>query len=165
MIPHRGSGVAPSRLSAPYRRSNPTAMACPVNAVDITATIMTPGSTVSTRESPKSPIGSRHSPMSRVIGMNMVSSNCSPLRSRRVSSSLVCAASIVAAELGRGSGEKVPGSKRFSASRRSLATLMGLLWPFDAVSFMTLISVIPSVPGPSIRGRRLPDSVDRRECR
>jgi len=37
MMPHTGSAVAPSRLSAPYRRSNATAMAWPVKAVEITA--------------------------------------------------------------------------------------------------------------------------------
>ena len=45
----RGSGEAPSRLSAPYRRSKPVPIASPVNAVDMTASASTPGTRKSTR--------------------------------------------------------------------------------------------------------------------
>ena len=45
----RGSGVAPSRLSTPYCRSKPVAIAWPVNAVDMTASATTPGVKKSTR--------------------------------------------------------------------------------------------------------------------
>ena len=41
--PARDSGVAPSRLSTPYLRSNPVAIAWLVNAVDMTASAITPG--------------------------------------------------------------------------------------------------------------------------
>ncbi len=41
--PARDSGVAPSRLSTPYRRSNPVAIAWLVNAVDMIASAITPG--------------------------------------------------------------------------------------------------------------------------
>ena len=83
-------------------------MACPVNAVEITASAMIAGTNTATRFSPNEPSGSRLSPISRVIGMNMVSSNCSPLRSNSFSSSPYCAASIRDTLLGRGSGVKVP---------------------------------------------------------
>ena len=46
--PERGSGEAPSRLSTPYRRSKPVAIASEVNAVDITASASTPGVSTST---------------------------------------------------------------------------------------------------------------------
>ena len=93
-------------------------MACPVNAVDITATIITAGNTVSTRSSPSPPNGSRHSPTSSVMGMNMVSSNCSPLRSSSTSSIRVWAASIRAGELGLGRGVNVPGANTASRHPR-----------------------------------------------
>ena len=41
--PVRDSGVAPSRLSTPYLRSKPVAIAWLVNAVDMTASAITPG--------------------------------------------------------------------------------------------------------------------------
>ena len=41
--PVRDSGVAPSRFSTPYLRSKPVAIAWLVNAVDITASAITPG--------------------------------------------------------------------------------------------------------------------------
>ena len=43
--PRRPSGVVPSSRSTPYRRSNPVAIAWPVNAVDISASASTPGAT------------------------------------------------------------------------------------------------------------------------
>ena len=45
----RPSGVVPSSRSTPYRRSKPVAIACPVNAVDISASASTPGATRSIR--------------------------------------------------------------------------------------------------------------------
>ena len=66
-------------------------------------------------KSPKSPIGSRHSPMSRVIGMNMVSSNCSPLRSSSLSSSPNCAASIFWNK-SSGSGSQQPRGQTVGSS-------------------------------------------------
>ncbi len=41
--PARDSGVAPRRLSTPYLRSNPVAIAWLVNAVDMIASAITPG--------------------------------------------------------------------------------------------------------------------------
>ena len=46
--PLRRSGVEPSRLSTPYLRSNPVPIAWLVNAVDITASAMIPGTRKST---------------------------------------------------------------------------------------------------------------------
>ena len=46
--PERGSGEEPSRLSTPYRRSKPVAIASEVKLVDITASARTPGVRVST---------------------------------------------------------------------------------------------------------------------
>jgi hypothetical protein len=88
-------------------------MACPVKAVEITASAMIAGTNVAARFGPNEPSGSSVSPTSNVIGMNMVSSNCSPLRSSSLSSSPNCAASIFCTVAGRGSGENVPGAKRF----------------------------------------------------
>ena len=79
----------------------------------MTARAMIPGTNVAARLRPKSPKGSSVSPTSSVIGMNMVSSNCSPLRSSSLSSSPNCAASIRGTALGRGSGLKVPAGKVF----------------------------------------------------
>jgi hypothetical protein len=61
---------------------------------------------------PNEPNGISVRPTSNVIGMNMVSSNCSPLRSSSLSSSRNCAANIVGTVAGRGSGVNVPTSKR-----------------------------------------------------
>src|SRR5215208_2728382 len=88
-------------------------MACPVNAVEITASAMMAGTNAAARSVPKEPSGSSVNPTRSVIGMNMVSSNCSPLRSRSRSSRPNCAASIFCTVAGRGSGENVPGAKRF----------------------------------------------------
>ena len=57
MMPHTGSAVAPSRLSAPYRRSKATAMACPVKAVEMTASAMMAGTNVAARFGPNEPKG------------------------------------------------------------------------------------------------------------
>ncbi|CKU50190.1 Uncharacterised protein [Mycobacterium tuberculosis] len=86
-------------------------MACPVNAVEITASAMMTGTKVAARLWPNEPIGSKVSPTSRVIGMNMVNSSCSPLRNSSFNSRLNCAASIRGTALGRGSGLKVPAGK------------------------------------------------------
>ena len=53
------------------------------------------------------------------MGMNMVSSNCSPLRSSSTSSIRVWAASIRAGELGLGRGVNVPGANTASVIRAS----------------------------------------------
>ena len=91
-------------------------MACPVNAVDITASAMIAGTNVAARFGPNEPNGSSVSPTSSVIGMNMVSNSCSPLRSNSFSSRPNCAASIFGTLAGRGSGVNVPGAKRFIAA-------------------------------------------------
>ncbi len=52
--PGRDSGEAPSRLSTPYRRSNPVPMARLVNAVDRTASARMPGTMKSIRLIPLS---------------------------------------------------------------------------------------------------------------
>src|ERR1700720_2805102 len=87
-------------------------MACPVNAVEITASAMIAGTNVAARFGPNEPSGRSVSPSKSAIGMNMVSSNCSPLRSSSRSSRPNCAASIFCTVAGRGSGENVPGAKR-----------------------------------------------------
>jgi hypothetical protein len=69
---------------------------------------MMTGVKVAARCWPNEPSGSSVSPTSRVIGMNMVSSSCSPFRSSSLSSKPNCAASIFGTALGRGSGAKVP---------------------------------------------------------
>jgi len=74
---------------------------------------MMTGVKVAARCCPNEPSGSSVSPTSSVIGMNMVSSSCSPLRSSSLSSRPNCAASIFGTALGRGSGAKVPAGKRF----------------------------------------------------
>ena len=116
MMPQRGIGVAPSRFRAPYRRSKPTAMAWPVKAVDMIATVRIAGTKRVARSAGPSPkvvlIGSRHNPMRSVIGMNMVSSSCSPLRSRSLSSSVDWAMIIAARDAGRGAGRNMPSGKR-----------------------------------------------------
>ena len=86
-------------------------MAWPVNAVEITASAMITGTKVAARLSPNDPSGSNVRPMSSVIGMNMVSSSCSPLRSNSFSSRPNCAASIFGTAAGRGLGVKVPAGK------------------------------------------------------
>src|ERR1700737_2125448 len=80
-------------------------MACPVNAVEITASAMIAGTNVAARFGPNEPSGSSVSPTHSVIGMNMLRSNS---RSSRPN----CAASIFCTVAGRGSGENVPGAKR-----------------------------------------------------
>ena len=70
------------------------------------------GTNVAARLWPNEPNGSSVSPTRSVIGMNMVSSSCSPLRSSSLSSRPNCAASIRGTALGRGSGVKVPAGKR-----------------------------------------------------
>ena len=94
-------------------------MACPVNAVEITASAMIAGTNVAARFGPNEPNGSSVNPTSSVIGMNSVSSSCSPLRSNSFSSSANCAASIFGTVAGRGSGVNVPGAKRFIAPIRA----------------------------------------------
>jgi hypothetical protein len=91
-------------------------MACPVNAVEITASAMMAGTNVAARSDPKEPSGSSVSPTSSVIGMNMVSSSCSPLRSSSLSSRPNCAVNIFGTVAGRGSGVNVPGAKRFTVT-------------------------------------------------
>ena len=87
-------------------------MAWPVNAVDMIATVMMAGTITSARSPTVAPspvsTGSRDSPISTVIGMNMVSSSCSPPRSSSLSSSRDWAARIVVIGAGRGAGEKAP---------------------------------------------------------
>src|SRR5258705_7089635 len=73
---------------------------------------MMAGTNVAARFGPNEPSGSSVSPTSNVTGMNIVSSNCSPLRSSSRSSRPNCAASIFCTVAGRGSGENVPGAKR-----------------------------------------------------
>src|SRR3954467_2468597 len=114
-------------------------MACPVNAVEITASAMIAGTNVAARFSPNEPSGSSVRPTSSVIGMNMVSNNCSPLRSNSLSSRPNCAASIFCTVAGRGSGANVPGAKRLvtiarPASRLRTDRVFGLFRDLCAVS-------------------------------
>jgi hypothetical protein len=88
-------------------------MAWPVNAVEMTASAMIGGTNVAARLGPNAPSGIRVRPTSKVIGMNIVRSSCSPLRSSSLSSRRNCAASMLGTVAGRGSGAKVPGAKRF----------------------------------------------------
>src|ERR1700742_456210 len=83
-------------------------MAWPVNAVEITASAMIAGTKVAARLPPNDPSGSNVNPISNVIGMNMVSSSCSPLRSNSFSSRSNCAASILGTAAACGLGVKVP---------------------------------------------------------
>src|SRR5690606_33605596 len=69
------------RLSTPYRRSKPVAIAWPVNAVDMIASASTPGVTYAIRSPGTSSSGARENPTSTRTGMIIVSSSCSPLRS------------------------------------------------------------------------------------
>ena len=106
--PARDSGVAPSRLSTPYRRSKPVAMAWLVNAVDITASAMIPGVRKSIRlmPAPKFTSGSRPNAASSSSGMTSVSSSCSPLRSSVLVSSAAWAAIIRRSGAAPGAGAK-----------------------------------------------------------
>ena len=61
---------------------------------------MITGTNVAARLSPNEPSGSSVSPTSSVIGMNIVSSSCSPLRSSSFSSRPNCAASILGTACG-----------------------------------------------------------------
>ena len=94
-------------------------MACPVKAVEITASAMIAGTKVAARLGPNEPNGMSVRPTSRVIGMNIVSSSCSPLRSSSLSSRRNCAASIFGTVAGRGSGVNVPGANRLRHERSS----------------------------------------------
>ena len=105
----RGSAVAANRRITPYRRSKPSAIACPVNAVDSTASASTPGVTASIRGSGSGTRSSVLSPTSSTIGTSRVSSTCSPLRKASRSSVPDCAASIRHGEPAPGRGVKVPG--------------------------------------------------------
>ena len=86
-----------------------------MNAVEITANAMIAGTNVAARWSPNDPNGSSVKPISRVIGMNIVSNNCSPLRSRSFSSRPNCAASILGTAAGRGLGAKSCGKMTFGS--------------------------------------------------
>jgi hypothetical protein len=55
--------------------------------------------------------------------MNMVSSSCSPLRSRSRNSSPNWAVSIAGTPAGRGSGVNVPGANRFVTALRSVIAI------------------------------------------
>lgn len=79
--------------------------------MEITASAMMTGTKVAARLWPNEPIGSKVSPTSRVIGMNMVNSSCSPLRNSSFNSRLNCAASIRGRRWG-GGPLKVPAGKR-----------------------------------------------------
>ena len=95
-------------------------MACPVNAVEITASAMIAGTNVAARFGPNEPSGSSVRPTSSVIGMNIVSSSCSPLRSSSFSSSPNCAASIFGTVAGRGIRAKMSLARnRFGHDRSS----------------------------------------------
>ena len=106
--PPRDRGVAPSRLSTPYRRSNPVAMAWLVNAVDMTASAMIPGVRKSILFMPvlRFSSGSRPNATSSSSGMTSVSSSCSPLRSSVLVSSRACAAIIRGSGAAPGAGAK-----------------------------------------------------------
>jgi hypothetical protein len=86
-------------------------MACPVNAVDITASASTPGATAAIRGSGRGTTASAVSPTSRTTGISSVSSTCSPWRRASRSSVPDCAASIRSGDPGPGRGVKVPGGK------------------------------------------------------
>jgi hypothetical protein len=110
--PPRDSGVEPSRLSTPYRRSKPVAMAWLVKAVDSTASAITPGTRKSTRDCWPEPTLTRSPRLNAVsssTGMISVSSSCSPLRSSVLASSVACAAIIrgIGAAPGAGAGQSV----------------------------------------------------------
>ena len=110
--PPRDRGVAPSRLSTPYRRSKPVAIAWLVNAVDMTARAMMPGARKSTRlPLPRFTRGSRLNMASSPSGMTIVTVSCSPFRSSERVSIAVCAAII------RGSGA-APGRRERGFRRR-----------------------------------------------
>ena len=102
--PPRVSGVAPSRLSTPYRRSNPVAMAWLVKAVDITASAMMPGTRKSTRRPSDFTSGSRVNAASRRTGMIRMRSNCSPLRKIVRVSRTACAVIIAGSGAAPGAG-------------------------------------------------------------
>ena len=111
--PRRDSGVAPSRLSTPYRRSKPVPMAWLVNAVDITASARMPGTTKSIRlPAPTLTRFSCPNAISSSTGMIRVSSSCSPLRASVRSSSPACARTM------RGSGA-APGAGAGQSARAS----------------------------------------------
>ena len=84
------------------------AIACPVNAVDITARASTPGATAATRGSGSGTTTNIVSPTSRTTGISSVSSTCSPWRRARRSSVPDWAASIRSGAPGPGRGVKVP---------------------------------------------------------
>ncbi len=108
--PARDSGVAPSRLSTPYRRSKPVAIAWLVNAVDMTARAITPGvrKSILVYPPPKSISGSRLNAASSSSGMIRVSVSCSPLRSSCLVSCLACAVIIRSGGAAPGPGDHVP---------------------------------------------------------
>jgi hypothetical protein len=83
-------------------------MACPVNAVDITASASTLGATVAIRGSGSGTTASSVSPTSSTTGTSIVSSTCSPWRSARRSSVPDWAASIVRGAPAPGRGVNVP---------------------------------------------------------
>ncbi len=81
-------------------------MACPVNAVDITASARTPGARKSTAApSPVSTTSTVLNSTSSRVGMTTVSSSCSPLRSSIFVSSTACAAIMRAGGAAPGCGE------------------------------------------------------------
>ena len=107
--PQRGSGEAASRFRTPYRRSKPVAIACPVNAVDITASARMPGARKSTASpSPVSTMSTALNSTSSRVGMITVRSSCSPLRSSIFVSSTAWAAIMRGSGAAPGLGAYVP---------------------------------------------------------
>ena len=118
--PPRPRGLTPSSRSTPYRRSNPVAMAWPVNAEEMTHRARTPGH----REvDPAAGAQRGHeawtSPTRAAHGSSTATSSCSPLRSR-VPASKRAWASDPAQRAGaarRGLIVRPPGSGRSSGPR------------------------------------------------
>ncbi len=85
-------------------------MACPVNAVDITASARMPGARKSMRSpGPVSTTWTVANSTSRSVGMITVSSNCSPLRSSIRVSRAACASTMRPGLAPPGAGVWRPG--------------------------------------------------------
>ena len=130
--PGRDRGVAPSRLSTPYLRSNPVAIAWLVNAVDMTASAITPGVRKSIRvyPPPKSISGSRLNAASSSSGMTSVSVSCSPLRSSCLVSWAACAAIIRRMGAAPGTGVQVPAPVPAAAACPAMGWVVNPSGPF-----------------------------------
>jgi hypothetical protein len=87
-------------------------MACPVNAVDITASAKIRGVTLSTRGLGTGSAVTAVSPISSPNGMSRVSSTCSALRRVRTNSVRAWVSSIRGSRPRPGAGAKVPGGNR-----------------------------------------------------